>query len=361
MLAMARGEGAGRPSYAARMSYRGLLARDGLVPIDQDWTRLYRDDEVDWLAQPGAARQGRVSAMAMRIGTSEQDGTFHSQGRALKAIFDRRPSLAPVEVLHVEFRQHRERQPPCTRARSSSASWPRTGSAAPRTASRRSAQPIDIRMAAPMNAGPLFFIVRADAPIRTVADLRGRRVAVGMATSGMVQHAHTIFGVLGLSFADFTPVYLDFAAGADALAAGEVDAQFQCPIPNKVMSELAERVAVRVLPYAPGELAALVKAVPYYRADVMRKGAFRGLDAGRGAGRGRQHSRHACARARGRGARGGRGDRGEHGRARPAQSAVSRPGGFVRAAAHARVRRRSSSAASRCIPARSRPIARPDC
>ena len=94
----------------------------------------------------------------------------------------------------------------------------------------------------------------------------------------MVQHAHNIFRVLGLSFSDFTPVYLDFAAGAEALAAGEVDAQFQCPIPNKVMTELSERAAVRVLPYAPGDLAALMKAVSFYRPMTMRKGAFRGLD-----------------------------------------------------------------------------------
>ena len=129
-----------------------------------------------------------------------------------------------------------------------------------------------------MNAGPLFFIVRADSDIKSVADLRGRRVAVGMKTSGMVQHAHNIFGVLGLSFSDFTPVYHDFIAGADALVAGDVDAQFQCPIPNKVMTELSERVAVRVLPYAAGDLAALMKAVSYYRPVTMRKGGFRGLD-----------------------------------------------------------------------------------
>jgi TRAP transporter TAXI family solute receptor len=141
------------------------------------------------------------------------------------------------------------------------------------------AQPIDIRMVAPMNAGPLFFIVRAGSDIRTVADLRGRRVAVGMKTSGMVQHAHNIFGVLGLSFADFTPVYLDFAAGADALALGEVDAQFQCPIPNKVMTELSERIAVRVLPYAAGDLDRLMRVVSFYRPVTMRKGAICGLDA----------------------------------------------------------------------------------
>jgi TRAP-type uncharacterized transport system substrate-binding protein len=95
----------------------------------------------------------------------------------------------------------------------------------------------------------------------------------------MVQHAHGIFGALGMSFADFSPAYLDFAAGADALVAGEIDAQFQCPIPNKVMSELSARVALRVLPYGPGELETVMRAVPYYRRAVMRKHAIRGLDA----------------------------------------------------------------------------------
>src|SRR5205085_1897542 len=101
---------------------------------------------------------------------------------------------------------------------------------------------------------------------------------VGMETSGMVQHAHNIFGVLGMSFADFTPVYLDFTAGAEALARGEVDAQFQCPIPNKVMTDLAARVDLRVLPYGTSELDAVIKAVPYYRSTIMRKGAIRGLN-----------------------------------------------------------------------------------
>jgi TRAP transporter TAXI family solute receptor len=134
-------------------------------------------------------------------------------------------------------------------------------------------------MAAPMNAGPLFFIVRAETPIRSFSDLRGRRVAVGPRTSGMVQHALGIFSALGMSFSDISPAYLDFAAGAHALAAGEVDAQFQCPIPNAVMTDLAERIALRVLPYAAGELETVMQAVPYYRRAVMREGAIRGLDA----------------------------------------------------------------------------------
>jgi TRAP transporter TAXI family solute receptor len=212
-----------------------------------------------------------------RIGTAERGGTFHSQGLALKAILDRRLTLGPVEVLESKSASIEN----ASRLHVGdidfgfmAANWigrAHVGEAPFLT-------PIELRMVAPMNAGPLFFIVRAEAAIRSVADLAGRRVALGLQTSGMVQHAHNIFGALGLSFSEFSPVYLDFAAGAEALAKGEVDAQFQCPIPNAVMTDLAGRIAVRVLPYRPGQLEAVLQAIPYYRPTVMRAGAIRGLD-----------------------------------------------------------------------------------
>lgn len=211
-----------------------------------------------------------------RIGTSERDGTFHSQGRALGQVFARRAALAPVEVLESPSAS-------IDNARRLDAGDIELGFMAANWIGRAKrgeppfATPIDLRMAAPMNAGPLFFITLAGSEIRTVCDLRGRRVAVGLATSGMVQHVHSIFGALGLSFADFTPIYLDFAAGAEALATGAVDAQFQCPIPNQVMTELAARADVRVVSYAEGMIETVLRAVPYYRATMMRAGAIRGL------------------------------------------------------------------------------------
>jgi TRAP transporter TAXI family solute receptor len=219
-----------------------------------------------------------VPSMTIRIGTSERDGTFYSQGRALKVLFERHPALAPVEVME----SHAASTENANRLHGGEIEFGFMASNWIGRAKNGEApfeRPIDLAMAAPMNAGPLFFIVRAESPIWSFSDLRGRRIAVGLRTSGMVQHAHGLFGALGMSFSDFTPVYLDFAAGADALAAGDIDAQFQCPIPNPVMTELAQRVALRVLPYRPGELEAVIKAVPYYGRTVLRAGAIRGLDA----------------------------------------------------------------------------------
>jgi TRAP transporter TAXI family solute receptor len=212
----------------------------------------------------------------VRIGTAERDSTFLSQGLALKTVLERNPALAPVDVSisgHASVENANRLQSGEIDFGFMAANWigRATNGEPPFTRS------IDLRMVAPMNAGPLFFVVRADAPLHTVNDLRGRRLVVGPEKSGMAQHARVILDALGI--ADVTPVYLDFAAGADALVRGEADAQLQCPIPNKVMTALATRISVRVLPYGPGELGKLLRAVPFYRRTVMRKGAIRGLDA----------------------------------------------------------------------------------
>jgi uncharacterized protein len=214
----------------------------------------------------------------VRIGTAEPDSTFLSQGFALKTVLERVPVLAPVDVstsAHASVENANRLEANDIDFGFMASNW--IGRA--RNGEAPFAQKVDLRMVAPMNAGPLFFIARADSDLRSVTDLRGRRLVVGPEKSGMTQHARVILGALGLTFSDVTPMFLDFATGAAALERGEADAQLQCPIPNKVMTALAARVLLRVLPYLPADFDTVLRAVPFYRRTVMRKGAIRGLDA----------------------------------------------------------------------------------
>jgi len=207
--------------------------------------------------------------MSVRIGTSERDGTFFTQGLALAA------ALGGIEVLETPGASvaNAERLDAGTLDFGfMAANW------VPRAIRGEAPfqRPIALRIVAPMNVGPLFFIVRADSAISAVAELDGGRVVFGAERSGMAQHARVMLDALGI--ARVTPVHLDLAAGAAAVEAGTADAQLQCPIPNQVMTDLSTRTLIRVLPYDAGLLERLLAAVPYYRRTVMPAGALRGHD-----------------------------------------------------------------------------------
>ena len=215
--------------------------------------------------------------MVFRIGTADTGGTFDTQGAAIAQVFNAsRPPDERCELTRssasIDNANRLDRDE--IEFGFMASNWvPRAGrGTAPFD------HPIGLRMVSPTNAGPIFFVALADAPVDNVADLAGRRVAVGARDSGMTQHVHTLCNALGIPFSDFTPVYMGFPEGADALAAGEVDVQFQCPIPNAVMTGLSERAWVKVVPYRGEQIERVLAQVPFYRRVVMRRGAFRGVD-----------------------------------------------------------------------------------
>jgi uncharacterized protein len=216
--------------------------------------------------------------MLIRIGTGEIGGTFYTQGLALKAALERTPRLPPIEVVESRAAVSIENAVRLDAGEIElgviSAPWVASAARGTHPFDRA----IDLRVAAPMNVGPNFFIARADSGLRKVSDLRGKKVAVGMNGGGMAEHAEAMCGALGIGADDVTRIFVDFAEGAEMLASGQVDAQFQCPIPNQVMTDLSERIRVRVLSYDPPHLEAALKSIPLDRRFVMRKGAFRGHD-----------------------------------------------------------------------------------
>jgi len=214
--------------------------------------------------------------MAIRLGTSEFGGTFYTQGAAFAELYNRGRTEGDKCVVQTSDASiHNAEQLDRSELEFGfmASNWIGRAKDATAPFTRK----IALRVVAPANAGPMFFAKLASSPIASVADFEGKRVAVGPKGSGMEQHIHTIFGVLDISFDSFTPIYTSFADGADALIAGEIDAQFHPPIPNKVITDLSARADIRVIPYTPGQLDRILAAVPFYRAVNMEKGVFRGV------------------------------------------------------------------------------------
>src|SRR6476660_5163061 len=214
--------------------------------------------------------------MTVRIGTSEIGGTFYTQGSAFAELFNRgRPATEQCAVLTSDASIHNAEQ--LDRGELEFGFMASNWIGRAKNATPPFSKKIAIRMVAPANAGPMCFVKLAGAPIESVADFAGKRIAIGAKGSGMEQHIRTIFGILRLSFDDFTPVYMGFAEGADALVGGAIDVQFHPPIPNKVLTDLSQRADIRVIPFASGQLEKLLAEVPFYRPVIVKKDAFRGV------------------------------------------------------------------------------------
>jgi uncharacterized protein len=214
--------------------------------------------------------------MTVRIGTSEHGGTFYTQGSAFAELFNRgrnENDKCVVQTTDASIQNAEQLDRGELEFGFMASNW--IGRA--KNATPPFTKEIALRMVAAANAGPMFFVKLANSPIQTIADFKGKRIIIGAKGSGMEQHAQTIFGVLGISFDSFTPVHMGFAEGADALISGFVDAQFQPPVPNRVMTELSQRADVRVVPYAQGQIEKILGAVPFYRRVTMEKEVFRGV------------------------------------------------------------------------------------
>src|SRR5215467_1545788 len=128
--------------------------------------------------------------MAIRIGTSEHGGTFYTQGSAFAELFNRGRSgddRCIVQTTDASIHNAEQLDKSELEFGFMASNW--IGRA--REAAPPFTRKIALRMVAPANAGPMFFVKLANSPLQNIADFAGKRIIIGAKGSGMEQHAHT--------------------------------------------------------------------------------------------------------------------------------------------------------------------------
>ncbi len=83
-------------------------------------------------------------------------------------------------------------------------------------------------------------LVTVNADIKSVADLKGKKVSIGAPGSGVYFNAMDVLAAAGLTENDITPQYQNFDESADALKDGKIDAAFiVAGAPTPAISELS--------------------------------------------------------------------------------------------------------------------------
>lgn len=124
----------------------------------------------------------------------------------------------------------------------------------------------------------LQLVVRDDSAIRTVTDLRGKRISLGQPGSGTLADARIVLAAAGLTEKDVNAEYLRPGTAAANIKDGTLDGFFLIGgVPVPAIRDLASATAVRMIPIDADVLAKMRESSTAYRRSVISAGTYPGI------------------------------------------------------------------------------------
>ena len=140
----------------------------------------------------------------------------------------------------------------------------------------------NLRILTAMYSAPGLFVVKADSPIRSIADLKGKPVAFGAQGSGLVILARYVLDGLGLGQTkDFDAVFLERAGDGPAMVAdGRVAALWGGGLGWPGFTAVAKQPGgARFIAPSAQEIARIQAKHPFLKTLVVPAGTYPGQDA----------------------------------------------------------------------------------
>ncbi|MBF0306690.1 MAG: TAXI family TRAP transporter solute-binding subunit [Alphaproteobacteria bacterium] len=118
-------------------------------------------------------------------------------------------------------------------------------------------------------------VASEESGIKTLADLRGKRISVGAPKSGTELNARAIMKAAGLTYADMSVQYLPFGESVELIKNRQLDATLQSAgLGVASIRDLANSVAIRVVAI-PAEMVAKV-GDPAYEPAIIPANTYKG-------------------------------------------------------------------------------------
>jgi TRAP transporter TAXI family solute receptor len=124
----------------------------------------------------------------------------------------------------------------------------------------------DLRSVFSVHPEAITLVASEESGIRSVDDLRGKRVNLGNPGSGQLQNSKDVLAAAGISEAEISAEYVKAVEAPGLLQDGRIDAFFYTvghPAGN-IKEATSGRTKVRLVPIAGPGVAALIKDRPYY-------------------------------------------------------------------------------------------------
>lgn len=123
------------------------------------------------------------------------------------------------------------------------------------------------------------FVTLDDSSIKSISDLKGKRVAVGASGSGVECNVRQILKAYGMTYDDIDEQFLSFAEGASALKDGTVDvACLTAGYPTVSVQDVASQKKIRLIPLENDKIDLLIKEYPFYVKTSIPAGTYKEFD-----------------------------------------------------------------------------------
>jgi len=135
----------------------------------------------------------------------------------------------------------------------------------------------DMRAVMTLAPNVAMFITPSDSGVREIADLKGRRVVVGVAGAGYPFFVKPLLAVHQVTYEDFTPLYNTQTGSADMLADGSAAAAFLGgAVPTASITQASTSQDIHFVPYSDGAKRELVARYSFFRPVTIPAGTYRG-------------------------------------------------------------------------------------
>lgn len=135
----------------------------------------------------------------------------------------------------------------------------------------------NLRLIASLYPETIQIVARKDSKIRTLKDIKGKRLVPGDRGSGTEVDTLNVLGAYNLTYKDFASVdWLSFSGAAQRLQDRQADVTFTTAgWPTAAIQELAISTDIVLIPIDEAKIKELTKKYPFYSRIVIPKGTYK--------------------------------------------------------------------------------------
>ncbi|MCP4202566.1 MAG: TAXI family TRAP transporter solute-binding subunit [bacterium] len=228
---------------------------------------------------PGEGETAAPTNRFLSVGTAPPGGAFFVVGGALAEVLNAHPGASGWQVTAEATKGTQEN---LRRLDSGELDFALANSAISYFAVRGEGaweKELPVRVVMTLAPNVALFIAPESGDVKTIADLRGKRVVLGPAGAGFDYFLRPILGAHGLTYDDVSPLNATQAGAVDLLADGSAAAAFLGgAVPTASITQASSSQNITYVPFDGEAVEQLLADYPFFDRATIPAGTYRGLD-----------------------------------------------------------------------------------